>query len=788
MSLRTLTCSVAVVAIVLGAGLGSGVAVAQDGDAAAVERVVLPANVQPVRYEITIRPDLEAMTFEGKTAAHFEVVEATDVVVMNAFELNIDEARLRGDNGPVPTVDYDEARQQVSFTFAAPLQPGAYTLDMAYTGQIRDEAKGLFAGRYTENGEPRAMMVSQMEPGDARRASPMWDEPAIKAIFEVSMVVADDEEAVSNMPVASTRSNRDGTKTVRFEPTPKMSSYLLFFASGDLERVTGSVGGVETATVTRAGDAEKGRYALGVLDDLLPWYGEYFGVEYSLPKLDQIAVPGAGDFGAMENWGAILYFDNYLLLDPTLSTEKDRQTVYAVVAHEVAHQWFGNLVTMAWWDDLWLNEGFASWMENKATDHFNPDWDIWLQAQASQDMVMGQDSFISTHPIVQPIRDSLEAEEAFDGITYQKGQAVIRMLEDFVGEGDFRQGVRDYMAAHPFGNSTTGDLWNALEGASGEPIRAVANDFVNQPGVPLITVGETQCEGGWAVTALTQTRFGSDEESKAAPLTWRTPVVAQSLGSATPGRTVVENGKGSVTSEGCGPVKVNAGGAGYFRTLYSEAHRDALEAGFGQLPPADQLNLLYDAWALGHADYQPTTEYLDLADRVGAESDPVVQMQVADTLVSLAQLYEGQAGEAAFGSWSRGRLSAQLRHRLEPARGRGRQYRDPEEQSDLVPVEPGRSRGHCRGATQLCGKRHARGNAAGAGRCRGASCRYADLRGPDGSGVGERQSARAADISAGGGADPGCDTGASDADAGLHGIDYPAAVPGGAGCAGQQRH
>ena len=655
MSLRKLTVGVAAMALVLGAGLAAPV-LAQDGEAAAVERIVLPTNVVPERYEITLKPDVEAMSFTGQTAATIEVKEPTETITLNAFQLVIDEAKIRGDNGPPATVSYDEEKQQATLDFGRTIRPGDHVLDLTYSGTINEQSQGLFVGRYTRDGEPKAMMVSQMEPGYARRVSPLWDEPSLKAVFETAMIVPEDNGAVSNMPIVSETPNGDGTKTVKFAPTPIMSSYLLFFGTGDIERITGQVDDIETGTVVPRGDAEKGRYALTVLDDLLPWYGDYFGVHYALPKLDQIAVPGAGDFGAMENWGSILYFDNYLLLDPALSTEQDKQTVYVVVAHEVAHQWFGNLVTMAWWDDLWLNEGFASWMENKATDAIHPEWDMWLQTQSGQDYAMQQDSLIGTHAIVTPISSSETAN--FDGITYQKGQAVIRMLEDFVGEDDFRDGVRAYMAAHAYENTTTNDLWSAVETASGEPVRAVANDFLTQPGVPLITVGESRCEGGRMTTALTQTRFGGDEASKAANLTWNTPVVARTVGEDA-ARVVIEGGQGLVGTPGCGPVKINTGGAGYFRTLYPEAQREALEAAFTDLDPADQLNLLYDAGALGGADYQPITEYLDLADRVEPAADPVVQMQTADALTAMADLYPDDGGEA-FKAWVKADLTAKL--------------------------------------------------------------------------------------------------------------------------------
>jgi len=647
MSLR-LVLSAAVSAVAL-AGLGFGPpALAAEAPVAAA-REVLPANATPLRYVISVEPDAAALTFKGAVRAEFELREASNEIVLNAADLTIREAVL--DTGAKPQVSLDPEAEQVRFRFDQPLQPGTYALTVAYDGKINETANGLFAGAYKgPDGQPRRMLVTQFEPGDARRLAPMWDEPGLKAVFSVEATIPADQMAVSNMPVAQEVALADGKKRVVFQPSVKMSSYLLFLGVGDLERLQGQVGEVELGIVAKAGDKEKGAFALAATEQLLPYFNTYFGTPYTLPKLDQIAVAGAGGFGAMENWGAILYFEPFLLFDPKLNAEADKQRIFSVVAHEIAHQWFGNLVTMSWWDDLWLNEGFASWMETKATSVLHPEWDPWLQSLGSQEAAMTLDARVSTHPIVQPVANVAQALQAFDTITYSKGEAVIRMIEAFLGEDAFRQGVQAYMQKHAYQNTVTDDLWSALEQASGTPVKAIAADFTLQSGVPLITVNSVKCQNGQSLVALSQGRFGVDAVSRE-PRTWRTPVTVQAVGSDSLGRLVLE-GKGSVRAEGCGAVVVNKDRTGYYRVKYDAKAFAALRDRFAELDTADQLALLYDAAALGVTGEAPITRYLELVARAPADADPLVQRQIVATLSQLKGVYDGEKGEDAFAAYA----------------------------------------------------------------------------------------------------------------------------------------
>jgi len=358
----------------------------------------------------------------------------------------------------------------------------------------------------------------------------------------------------------------------------------------------------------------------------------------------------------MENWGSIFTFEYALLLDPKISTQHDRQEVFATAAHEMAHQWFGDLVTMRWWDDLWLNEGFASWMEGRMTARAHPEWKTYLDAVGGRDAAMGRDSVAATHPVVQHIETVEQASQAFDVITYQKGEAVIRMLEAYVGEDAWRSGVRAYMKAHAYGNTVSDDLWKQIEKAAKKPVTDVAHDFTLQPGVPLIRVGAPECRNNSTVVALTQEEFSRDRPDKK-PLAWRVPVIAQIAGSK-PATTLVSGGKGTITVPGCGAVVVNAGQSGYYRTLYAPKEFAQLAQNFAGLAPIDQIGLLADSTALGMAGLQPASSVLDLAKATPANAEPQVWARIAGVFAGLHSRYQRDpARQRSFDSFAVARLS-----------------------------------------------------------------------------------------------------------------------------------
>ncbi|MEZ5922088.1 MAG: M1 family metallopeptidase [Parvularculaceae bacterium] len=622
-------------------------------------RDILPENATPVSYSIAIEPDIAAMNFKGTARLNFKVTKKTDRITVNALDLDIEKATL--DNGEKARIETDNAAQRATFIFAEPLSKGDHTIAVDYTGKIQSQAYGLFAVTYpTEDGSD-TMLATQFEPGDARRLAPMWDEPAKKAVFEISAIVDPDLMVISNgAPVQKTP---EGDKVrVDFKPTPKMSSYLLFLGIGHFDRITDHAGDVELGIVARAGDGEKGRYAIEATKEILAAYNDYFGVDYPLEKLDQIAVPGAGGFGAMENWGAIMYFEQLLLLDPVLSGPDDRQNIFNVIAHEVAHQWFGDLVTMSWWDDLWLNEGYASWMQAKISAKLHPDRQAWLKSLAGRETAFGLDSIPSSHAIVQNVRNIDEANLAFDAITYQKGRAVIRMIEAYLGEDAFREGMRAYMKKHAYANTVTGDLWAALEKASKVPVRAIAADFTTQSGVPLIIIDSVRCEGGNSIATLHQGNFAADISGKDETKRWRTPVTASIAGSSDISRAIIFGpGAQTMTLKGCGAAKFNLGESAYFRTRYEDAEFKALLGAFARLNATDQLGLINDAFALGASGDAPYSRFIDIVEITPADADPVILSSITNNLVVLAKLFDGAEGEEDFRKFARGWLSGAFR-------------------------------------------------------------------------------------------------------------------------------
>jgi aminopeptidase N len=621
------------------------------------ERAVLPPEVTPDHYRIEIAPDAAALRFTGTVRIDITVHAPTSRIVLNSADIVIDRAAL-ADGPAVRAITYQKGTQTASFALASELAPGSYTLRLAYHGKIFQQASGLFALDYQTGTATARALFTQFENSDARRFVPCWDEPGRKATFELTATVPTAEMAISNMPVAATE-NHGSTKTVHFAATPKMSSYLLFFGLGDFERVHRRVGDVDVGVVAKRGDAAISAFALEAASQILPYYNDYFGTPFPLPKLDLIAAPGASQFfGAMENWGAILYFEHDLLVDPRISTAQETQNVYVVIAHEMAHQWFGDLVTMAWWDDLWLNEGFASWMENRVTQHFHPEWKIWLQQQARVQATMDKDGRDGTHPIITPIHDVFQASEAFDNITYVKGEAVIRMLEAYAGEDRFRAGVRAYMHAHAYGNTVSDDLWKEIDRGSTRPLTQIAHDFTLQAGVPMIDEESLSCEGGVTHARLTQTHFAIDPASTSATL-WHVPVTTR-VGDDYQTTVIAGGDAQEIDRPGCGPLVLNAGQSGYFRSRYSPQDLSRLTEHYGSLAPEDQLGLLHDTSALAFMGEEPMANLLELVRQVPADADPLVVLDMAHTLVGMDRLLDGLSSQAAFRSYAVAVLSPAL--------------------------------------------------------------------------------------------------------------------------------
>lgn len=611
----------------------------------------LPKTVRPAQYALDIRPDAEKLAFSGIATIDVDVLQPVTEIILNAVDMHFNKvtlAPLPGGAHPVEAsnVRVDEAAQTATITFPATIRPGRYRLVIDYRGKIYQQAAGFFALDYdTPQGRKRALFT-QFEASDARRFFPSWDEPRFRTPYTLTVTVPAGEDVVGNMPAARIEARPNGLKTVTFMTTPPMSSYLLFFGAGEFDRITTRAGATEIGVVARRGHGEQGRWALASAAAILPFYNRYFGTPFPLPKLDNVAGPGSSQFfGAMENWGAIFTFENDLLLDPAISGERSRQAIFGVAAHEMAHQWFGDLVTMAWWDDIWLNEGFASWMATKSTAALHPEWEPELGLVATREAAMARDAVVTTHPVVQHITTVDQMSQAFDTITYQKGEAVITMLEDYVGSEAWRRGIQAYIRAHRLSNAQSDDLWAAMEAAAHKPITAIAHDFTLQPGVPLIRVESAACRAGRTELKLQQGEFTRDRPDKT-PLRWRVPVIAASLGAA-PARTLVTGGRGSLAVPGCGPVIVNKGQTGYYRTLYTPDMLRALTGAYARLKPIDQIGLLSDNWSLGLAGYETPAAALDLADAMPAGANPALISRVAAILAQIHGLYDGDAAHQA---------------------------------------------------------------------------------------------------------------------------------------------
>ena len=621
----------------------------------------LPKDVVPTEYSVRIVPDIDKLTFTGTETVKLNVRRPVRQLVLNALELKIEMASVDGKELPGSVIKTDSKNELLTLALLSGLATGEHTLTLRFTGKINEQGQGLFYMRYQEQGTGarKIMLGSQFEATDARRFFPCWDEPVFRARFQLTAVVPEKWLAVSNMPVESEKKIAGG-KEVRFAATPPMSSYLNVFVAGELDFVESRSGPTQLRVIATKGKAEMGRYALEATAQILQYYNEYFGVAYPLPKLDQIALPG-GFGGAMENWGGITYYESKLLFDPKNSSAETKQDIYEVLAHEMAHQWFGDLVTMAWWDNLWLNEGFASWMGSKCTAHFNPQWEVWLRRESPRDpsrrvgiakeAAMEGDARRTTHPIQQPVATEAEANGAFDDITYKKGQSFLRMLESFLGEDVFRQGIRRYMTTHMYSSTTTADLWNSLSEASGKPVGEIAAGWTEQPGFPVVKVKREQSGN----VSLTQERF-TVNFTNAPPLEWKIPLTYAVAGE-TPATLLMTKKLDSIHNIPADrALKVNVNGAGNYRVEYDQVSWKLLLGALKNLGVEDRVNLLCDTWALVQANRAPIAVYFELVEKLPASTELAEREQIIHVLDFINRLLSGSSERQEFQRYARSLL------------------------------------------------------------------------------------------------------------------------------------
>ncbi len=599
----------------------------------------LPSLATPSIYRLRIEPDLERSTFQGEESILLSARQQTSKIVLNAVDLNLTSASIVGPENKQPRsahITLAKESEQAKLSFDQPLKPGQYELRISFNGALNDKLRGFYRSTYKDDhGIKQPLAATQMEPTDARRMFPCFDEPHYKAAYQITAVIPPDLVALSNASVASEKIDpSSGKKVVVFAQSPKMSTYLVALIIGHLESTAPfKVGSVPIRVWTRPGKSKLGLYAGKIAAQLLPYYTSYFGTPYPASKLDLIALP---DFeaGAMENLGAITFRESALLAEPTGSSTATLQRVAGVVAHEMAHLWFGDLVTMQWWDDLWLNEAFATWMSVKATDHLMPAWHCWDEFGLSRSLALSTDSLQSTEPIHFKVENPQQINEMFNEITYSKGASVLRMLERYVGEKIFAAGVQRYIKQYRYSNATTENLWEAIGAVSHSSIPELMHNWVYQPGYPLITA---TAEG--RSINLSQKRFlldtTGDEVARSNRAnqeagSWNVPLAIKVLNK--PSQQSVQLLKSSAPHQVACAVSLgnavfiaNAGADGFYRVRYTDAmlHRLAplIESA---LSPAERLGLLSDLWALTLAGDLPIGNYLQLTDSYQCEPDPAV--------------------------------------------------------------------------------------------------------------------------------------------------------------------
>ena len=623
----------------------------------------LPQTVIPSRYDLRLEPDFVTARFTGEVRIAIEVLRPVVHIVLNAAELEIHTAEVSGHGLVIPAMIKLEAADERAFLeLPSLLGPGTYTVRLTFTGTLNDKLRGFYRSRYkNSNGESRWLAATQFEATDARRCFPCWDEPAFKAVFASTLVVDPSLQAISNARVASEQVE-NGRKVLRFADTMKMSTYLVAFIIGELEAGEPVAAGSTTLRVWCVPGKRHlttfGR-AIGAMS--LAFFEAYYGRHYPGDKLDLIAIP---DFaaGAMENLGAITFRETALLVDEATATHAERERVAVVVAHENAHMWFGDLVTMSWWNGLWLNEAFATFMEMLAVDAWKPEWQHWTTFGVSRSAALTIDGLRSTRTIEFPVEAPRDADAMFDTLTYEKGAAVLRMLEQYVGPEVFRAGVRTYLDRHAFGSTETGDLWRALGEAAKLPLPEVMDGWVFRPGYPLVNA---RVEGGRLI--LSQRRFmylpvsDSRSESDTEPQLFQIPIQVRVWTSEKTEvlRLLLKDREAALPlPAGCEAVLVNEGGHGFYRVGYEADLLQPLLKRLPDLQAIERFNLVGDAWAAVLAGLTPLASFLDLTAQFRGERDRNVWSVLTNTLHALNRITDDA---------DRSALQALIRDRLGPA-------------------------------------------------------------------------------------------------------------------------
>ena len=682
----------------------------------------LPGGVVPRRYRIELDVDLDGAAFTGTVGIDIDITEAVDAIVCNAADLDISEAfiirggpgadgngtggRNRGADGdgagdhgrgsegagPGPSArqldaafDPENERLVLADPEGGGFEPGTARLDISFRGVLNDRLRGFYRSTYNDDaGRTRTIAATQFQSTDARRAFPCWDEPAFKAVFEAALVVDEGLLAVSNTAETDQAPAGPGRVRIGFAPTMVMSAYLVAFVVGPLEATEPVlVDGVPIRVVHRPGRGAQTGFALDVAAHALGWYSRYYGIAYPSDKVDLVALPDFA-FGAMENLGCITFREVLLLVEEAAASQPELERVAAVINHELAHMWFGDLVTMAWWEGIWLNEAFATFMETACTDAYRPDWKVWSSFGRARAAALAIDALAATRPVEYPVVTPADAEDMFDVLTYEKGAALVRMLEQYLGAEAFRDGVRLYLRRHAYANTVTADLWDALEEASGQPVRSMMDGWIYQGGYPAVSA-RPDGEGGLVVA---QRHFTLDEARTDADRTWAVPLRIRTPGDGDgesgDGTPPAPDGKGKSGAEGGdtddGPppapggegegraeggetrflldgaqgvvpgvsglaATLNAGGTGFYRVELDADARVAVAAdGPGARSAEERHGLIDDAWALTLSGAMTAPELVELmAGGFAAERDLNVWQALAAAWAGLMHIADGDA-------------------------------------------------------------------------------------------------------------------------------------------------
>ncbi|KAK1727724.1 peptidase family M1 [Colletotrichum acutatum] len=625
------------------------------------DREVLPESIRPSHYVLSLRDlNFKDWTYKGTVTIDAEVVKPTKEIVLNALEIKLLSAKIAvghtksTQSWESTNFSYGEKQQRATVTFDEEIpQAQKAVLTIEFEGIINNEMAGFYRSKYKPAAEPAKsvprddewhyMFSTQFESCDARRAFPCFDEPNLKATFDFEIEIPEDQVALSNMPVKDTKKTKEGWQLVSFETSPKMSTYLLAWAVGDFEyveefterRYNGKQ--LPVRVYTTRGLKEQGRYALWHAPRIIDFFSDIFGIEYPLPKADLLAVHEF-THGAMENWGLVTYRTTAVLFDEKTSEARYRNRVAYVVAHELAHQWFGNLVTMDWWDELWLNEGFATWVGWHATDYLHPEWQVWSQfVNEGMEMAFKLDGIRASHAIHVPVKDALDVNQIFDHISYLKGCSAIRMLANHLGVETFLKGVSNYLKAHQYGNAKTKALWDALTEASGKDVNKLMGPWISKIGHPVLTVAEEPGQ-----ISVKQSRFLStgDVKPEDDETTWWIPLeIEGKVGTKGVTSLSLEKKEDTIRDIDTDFYKLNSGSSGFYRVNYPPERLLKLGQQLDRLTTEDKIAIIGSSADLAFSGYGTTAALLSFVQGFAKEDNYLVWSQVLDSIALVKSIF-----------------------------------------------------------------------------------------------------------------------------------------------------